>query len=69
MDDTYLLGAPGTVISTVPKHKSCLKEVGLDFNDAKTQCYIGPWFRTNKYRCMLGSMDEVMLQTPDGTPV
>eukprot|EP00957_Ditylum_brightwellii_P023791 1795434-Ditylum_brightwellii.AAC.1 len=43
MDDTYLLGAPGTVIPTVPTHKSCLKEVG--------------------------SMDEDMLQTPDGIPV
>eukprot|EP00957_Ditylum_brightwellii_P026098 1972919-Ditylum_brightwellii.AAC.1 len=69
MDDICLLGAPDTVIPTVPTHKLCLKEVGLDFNDTKTKCYIGPRFHTNRYQCMLGSMDEGMLQTPDGTPV
>eukprot|EP00957_Ditylum_brightwellii_P196044 14937015-Ditylum_brightwellii.AAC.1 len=61
MDDTYMLGQPDVIIATVPTHRTQLNEVGLDFNNIKTACYIGPAHRNNRYCCMLGEMDESML--------
>eukprot|EP00957_Ditylum_brightwellii_P101609 7744192-Ditylum_brightwellii.AAC.1 len=69
MDDTYLPGQPNTVIPTVSVHKEQLKEVGLNLNETRRACYIGLQHYDNSYRCMLGTMDEGMLQTPEGTPV
>eukprot|EP00957_Ditylum_brightwellii_P100281 7642431-Ditylum_brightwellii.AAC.1 len=69
MDDTYMLGQPDVVITTVPTHRAQLNEVGLDFNNTKTTCYIGPAHCNNRYHCMLGEMDKRMLQTQDGLPV
>eukprot|EP00957_Ditylum_brightwellii_P150002 11424192-Ditylum_brightwellii.AAC.1 len=62
-------GQPDVVIATVPTHRTRLNEVGLDFNNTKTACYIGPFHCNNRYRCMLGEMDKVMLQTQGGLPV
>eukprot|EP00957_Ditylum_brightwellii_P186803 14224053-Ditylum_brightwellii.AAC.1 len=61
-------GQPDVVIVTLPTHRTRLNEVGLDFNNTKTVCYIGPSHRDNRYRCMLGEMDDGMLQTQDGLP-
>eukprot|EP00957_Ditylum_brightwellii_P050615 3837668-Ditylum_brightwellii.AAC.1 len=41
----------------------------VNFNNTKTVCYIGPAHRNNRYHCMLGQMDEGILQTQDGLPV
>eukprot|EP00957_Ditylum_brightwellii_P080515 6124307-Ditylum_brightwellii.AAC.1 len=68
MDDTYMSGQPDVVIATVPTHRTRLNEVGLDFSNTKTACYIGPSHRNNRYHCMLGEMDKGMLQTKDGLP-
>eukprot|EP00957_Ditylum_brightwellii_P167622 12760341-Ditylum_brightwellii.AAC.1 len=69
MDDTYMSGQPDVAIATVPTHRTQLNEVGLDFNNTKTACYIDPAHINNRYRCILGEMDNGMLRTQDGLPV
>eukprot|EP00957_Ditylum_brightwellii_P003153 239574-Ditylum_brightwellii.AAC.1 len=69
MDDTYMSGQPDVVIATVPIHRTQLNEMGLDFNNTKTACYIGPAHHNTRYPCMLGEMDKGMLQMQDGLPV
>eukprot|EP00957_Ditylum_brightwellii_P006804 515784-Ditylum_brightwellii.AAC.1 len=68
MDNTYLLGQFNTVTPTVSVHKDQLKEVDMDLNETKTACYIRPQHHNNRHRCVLGTINEGMLQTQEGTP-
>eukprot|EP00957_Ditylum_brightwellii_P106477 8123159-Ditylum_brightwellii.AAC.1 len=69
IDDTYLLGQPNIVIPIVPIHKAQLNKVSLDFNDTKNEYHIDPAHHNSRLHCMLGEMDESMLQTQDRHPV
>ena len=69
IDDNYTMGPPQHIFTAHQTFGNDIKEVGLELQPAKSQCYIAEEYRNEEWDRLRGDIPNGVLTNSDGNAI